>query len=47
MPWDIKTRGGKHVVVKRSTGKVVGTHSTYVDALRQLRAIHANYKGKS
>lgn len=43
MPWSVKRRGHKYVVVKPD-GKVVGTHSTREKALQHLRALYANVK---
>lgn len=43
MPWDVRKRGSKYVVVKEGSGKVVGTHDTRSKAERQLSALYANY----
>lgn len=43
MPWAVRAKGGKYVVVNKDTGRVMGTHSSRAKALRQLRAIYANY----
>jgi hypothetical protein len=37
----IERRGGKFLVVAEGTGKVLGTHETEAEALKQLRAIEA------
>lgn len=42
MPWAIRRRGSKWAVVKRSDGKVVGTHDDYAAAQAQQRALYAN-----
>jgi len=42
MPWEIKRRDGKYVVVKKGSDKVVGRHSTKGEAEAQLRALYAN-----
>jgi hypothetical protein len=41
-PFDIKKAGNKFVVVKKSDGKVLGTHSSKSQAKRQIAAIYAN-----
>lgn len=41
-PYDIKRAGNKYVVVKKTTGKVLGTHSSKSQAQRQIAAIYAN-----
>jgi hypothetical protein len=38
----IRKRGKKYVLVSKSTGKTLGTHSTRAGAERQERAIQAN-----
>lgn len=42
MPWEIKHRGGKHLVVKKGTLEVVGTHATMAEAQAHMRALYAN-----
>ncbi len=42
MPWKILHEGDKYKVVKESTGKVVGTHSSHANAAAQMRALYAN-----
>lgn len=42
MPWEIKKRGSKWVVVKKGTTKVYGTHDTRREAVAQLRALYAS-----
>jgi len=42
MPYAIRKRGNKWVVVNKETGKVKGTHSTREKAVRHLRALYAN-----
>lgn len=46
MPWEIKKRGGKYVVVNEHTGKVKGRHATRSQANAQLRALYANVHPK-
>lgn len=45
MPFDIEKRKNKYLVISEGSGRVLGTHTTKKSALRQLRAIYANYKG--
>lgn len=40
MPWDVKKRGKKWVVVKKD-GKVVGTHDSEESAKRQQRLLYS------
>ncbi len=42
MSWKISHEGNKYKVVKESTGKVVGTHSSHAKAVAQMRALYAN-----
>jgi len=42
MPYAIRKRGSKWVVINKETGKVKGKHSTRAKALRHLRALYAN-----
>jgi len=42
MPWAVRKRGSKYVVVNKETGKVKGTHSSRAKAERQVRALYAN-----
>ena len=42
MPWEIKKRGSKWVVVKKGTTRVYGTHDTRQEAVAQLRALYAS-----
>lgn len=42
MPWEIKKRGSKWVVVKKGTNKVYGTHDTRQEAVDQLQALYAS-----
>ncbi len=46
MPYEIKKQGGKHCVVKKSTGKTVpgGCHKSQPDAAAHLYALHKNVK---
>jgi hypothetical protein len=44
MPYEIRKRGSKYVVVNAKTGDVRGTHDTKAKALAQLRALYANVK---
>ena len=41
----ISRRGNKWVVTDSTGKKILGTHDTYKDALRQLRAIEFRKKG--
>lgn len=45
MPYDIKKQGNKYVVVKKDTGKVLGTHDSMQSAQRQIYAIRSNEAG--
>lgn len=38
----IRKKGNKYQVVAKSTGKVLGSHATRAEALKQLRAIEAS-----
>ena len=42
MPYSVRKRGKKYVVVNKDTGKVKGTHPSKAKANRQLRALYAN-----
>lgn len=42
MPYQVRRRRGKYLVVKKVDGKVLGTHGTLDAARRQLAALHAN-----
>lgn len=46
MPFAIRKRGNKYVVVSKESGRVLGTHKTKKSAVRQLKAIYANYNRK-
>lgn len=41
-PYSVQKRGDKFVVVKKTTGEVVGTHDTKEQALAHFRALEAN-----
>lgn len=42
MPYRISQRGSRYCVLKQDDGQNMGCHDTREDALRQLRALHAN-----
>lgn len=42
MPYAIRKRGSKYIVVNEDTGDVKGTHAAREKAVRQLRALYAN-----
>lgn len=42
MPYTIRRRKGKYLVVNAENGDVKGEHPTKEKALRQLRALYAN-----
>lgn len=44
MPWSVRKRGSRWVVVNANTGAVKGTHESKKKAERQLRALYANVK---
>jgi hypothetical protein len=44
MPYEIRKRGSKYLVVNAETGDVKGTHDTKTKAVAQLRALYANVK---
>ncbi len=47
MPYSIRKRGSKFVVVNKDTGKVKGTHSSKIKAQRQvnlLRGVEHGFK---
>lgn len=41
MPYKVRKRGTKYVVVKENDGKVMGTHSSQSKAQAQVRALYA------
>jgi len=43
-PYRIVKRGKKWLVIKADDGKVMGTHPTKEDAMKQLAALHFNVK---
>lgn len=42
MPYEVVKKGSKWVVVKESSGKVIGTHPTRAAAVKQMRALYAS-----
>lgn len=48
MPYKIVKRGGKKAfkIVKKTTGKVVGSSTSKAKALASMRARYANMKGR-
>lgn len=46
MPYALKKKGSKWLVVNKDTGRVLGSHDTRAQASRQLRAVYANTHGK-
>ncbi len=46
MPFAVRKRGNKWVVISKSSGRVLGTHKTKKKAIKQLRAVYANYNRK-
>ena len=44
MPWEVKRRDDKWLVVKQGTDEVVGTHDSETEANRQLAALNINVK---
>lgn len=40
MPWQILKEGNKFVVRNEITGRLIGTHTTYDKALKQLRLLY-------
>jgi hypothetical protein len=42
MPYAVRKRGKKYVVINKNTGHVKGRHATKAKAQRQLRALYAN-----
>lgn len=47
MPWEVKKRGSKFVVVKKGSSTVLGTHNTSNEAAGQVRALYANTGSES
>lgn len=45
MPWKAVRRNGKAVIIKTSTGKVVGHSSSMADAKASVRARYASESG--
>ena len=43
MPWNVRKKGSKFVVVKKN-GKVVGTHDSREQALKQQAALYSSEK---
>ena len=46
MPYAVRKRGSKYVVVNKDTGRVLGTHPTKAKAQAQLRAVYSHTGGK-
>lgn len=46
MPFDVKKRGKKYLLLSQGSGRTLGTHSSKSSARRQQKAVYANYKGK-
>ena len=44
MPYAIRRKGNKWLVVKKDDGKVMGTHPSKEKAAKQIMAIHINEK---
>lgn len=44
MPYAIKKRGNKYVVVNKESGRVFGEHDSRASAKKQLRALYADVK---
>jgi hypothetical protein len=44
MPYEIRKRGSKYLVVNAETGDIKGRHDTKTKAVAQLRALYANVK---
>ena len=42
MPFQVRKRGNKYVVITKGTGKVHGTFTSKEKALAQMRALYAN-----
>lgn len=42
MPWKVEQRDGRHCVVKKSDGQVVGCHASAEEARAQVRALYAS-----
>lgn len=47
MPYDVKQKGSRWVVVKTDDGKIMGTHGSAKEAHKQKYAIEQNEKRKS
>jgi hypothetical protein len=45
MPYAIRKRGNKWVVINKETGKVKGTHDTKEKAVRQMRLLYGIESG--
>ena len=45
MPYDIKKRNNKWVVVNKNNGKVKGTHDSELKAIKQMRLLYAVESG--
>jgi hypothetical protein len=45
MPYAIRKRGNKWVVINKETGKVKGTHDTKEKAIRQMRLLYGIESG--
>jgi len=43
----IKKQGNKYILVSKSTGKVLGRHSSRIDALKQEKAIQISKARKA
>lgn len=44
MPYGLRKKGKKYQVIKKSDGKVMGTHPSKAAATAQIRALYANSK---
>jgi hypothetical protein len=44
MPYEIRKKKSKYLVVNAETGDVKGTHATRTQAVAQLRALYAKVK---
>ena len=45
MPYQIKQKGSKYLVVNKQTGKVKGTHTSKIKAARQMRLLYGVESG--